>query len=175
MTLGRIDSSERYKGFDEILDVLPQLLEGGDGLVYLIVGHGDDVERLKKKANALGISGNVVFTGFVTEDQKADHFRMADVYVMPSYGEGFGFVFLEAMACGTPVIGSSIDGGREALCNGNLGILVNPHDREEIIEAINKAMNVASNIPKGLEIFSFDNFQNKIHLFINELLCLNTK
>ena len=61
-----------------------------------------------------------------------DLYNLADVYVMPSPGEGFGFVFLEAMACGVPVIGSKVDGGREALLDGKLGLLVDPTNHAEL-------------------------------------------
>ena len=78
-------------------------------------------QRLERKAASLGLKGNVVFAGRVSEAEKADHYRLADVFVMPGRQEGFGFVFLEAMACGIPVVASSVDGSREAVLNGELG------------------------------------------------------
>src|SRR5205085_1359964 len=123
LTLGRIVAAERYKGFDEVLEVLPQL---DRNVVYMIAGHGSDVDRLARKAAELGVADRTIFTGFIEEREKADLYNLADVYVMPSRGEGFGFVFLEAMACGVPAIASCHDGGREALRGGELGTLVDP-------------------------------------------------
>lgn len=174
MTLGRLASEERYKGFDEVLEAMPVLLQTLPGLCYLICGDGQDRPRLVAKAKSLGLSvmeaenatsavrhpqpvvsspwsvvrsptsdlcpppsaPNVIFTGRISDAEKADHFRLADLYVMPSSGEGFGIVFLEALACGIPVIGSKVDGSREALLNGQLGTLVDPRDPAEICAAI---------------------------------------
>src|SRR5439155_2564410 len=97
-------------------------------VVYVVCGEGPDRSRLERKAVGLGVRDRVVFTGFIPEALKADYYRLADAYVMPSRGEGFGIVFLEAMACGIPVMGSRLDGSREALLDGELGVLVNPDD-----------------------------------------------
>ena len=90
-------------------------------IAYLIVGDGDDRQRLEAKARSRGIDDRVVFAGFIPEAEKADHYRLADAFVMPGRGEGFGFVFLEALACGIPVVGSRLDGSREALAPGGVG------------------------------------------------------
>jgi glycosyltransferase involved in cell wall biosynthesis len=88
MTLGRLVSVERYKGFDEALDVLPEIARKLPNVAYLVVGDGSDRPRLEAKAHELGVADRVVFTGNVPEAEKADHYRLADVYVMPSQGEG---------------------------------------------------------------------------------------
>jgi hypothetical protein len=82
--------------------------------------------RLEEKANSLGLSDKVVFTGRISESEKVAHYNLADAYVMPSTGEGFGIVLIEAAACGVPVVGSRVDGSREALLDGRLGHLVDP-------------------------------------------------
>ncbi len=101
--------------------MLPSLAERIPGIAYLIVGDGDDRARLEAKAACLGVADRVVLAGFIPETAKADHYRLADAYVMPGWGEGFGIVYLEAMACGLPVLGSKLDGSREALREGDLG------------------------------------------------------
>ena len=111
MTFGRMASEERYKGFDEIIDLLPRLTKERPDVVYLMCGDGPDQERLKAKCRALGVADHVRFSGFVPEERKVDYYRLADAYVMPSQGEGFGIVLLEAMACGVPAMGSKLDGG----------------------------------------------------------------
>jgi phosphatidylinositol alpha-1,6-mannosyltransferase len=156
LTVGRLDARERSKGFDEVLDVLPQL--PGD-VVYLIAGGGDDFPRLQQKAIDLGVGDRVRFTGLFDERDKTDLYNLADVYVMPSRGEGFGFVFLEAMACGVPVIGSTLDGGREALLDGQLGTLVDPNDPAALRDAIAELLARGERkIPEGLDYFSFEKF-----------------
>jgi glycosyltransferase involved in cell wall biosynthesis len=88
---------------------------------------------------------------------------------MPSRGEGFGFVLLEAMACGVPAVGSSADGGREALRDGRLGILVDPSDPADVMRGIREALRRgAGPPPEGLEFFDFDNFRMRVWDLIRE-------
>lgn len=160
LTVGRLVSSERYKGFDEVLRVLPRLPRD---VAYLIAGDGDDRRRLETLAASLGVRDRVVFTGFFPESEKADLYSLADAYVMPSRGEGFGFVFLEAMAAGVPVIGSRHDGGREALRDGELGLLVDPSNPADLEAAIHDVLAApARRIPPGLEYFSFERFTERL-------------
>jgi len=176
LTLGRLASEERYKGIDEILDILPTLVKELPDLVYLIVGDGSDRARLGKKAITLGIAEHVIFTGRVPEFEKAAHYRLADVYVMPSQGEGFGFVFLEAMACGVPVVASTIDGSREAVRDGKLGIVVDPRNPHDILRGIKEALAQPKGIvPEGLEFFSYRNFEQRCHSIVDQVVQSPTK
>lgn len=171
MTLGRLESRERYKGFDEVLDALPALAGSIPSIAYLIVGDGTDRARLELKAASLGIGDRVVFTGSIPEHEKADYYRLADAFVMPSRGEGFGFVLLEAMACGIPVIASTLDGGREAVREGELGILVDPGDQPQLIRAVVQALAAPRGaVPKGLEHFAFHNFESRAHELVGRVL-----
>ncbi len=167
MTLGRIASEERYKGFDEVLESLPELSQEIPNVAYLVVGDGNDRARLEEKARLLGVADRVVFAGRVDDAEKADHYRLADAYVMPSRGEGFGFVFLEAMACGVPAIGSIADGSREALKDGELGLLVDPDDAAAFRRAIVSALHRPRRVPEGLEHFSFANFERRVHQVVD--------
>ena len=126
------------------------------------MGDGSDRRRLEEKARTLGTEDKVVFAGYISESEKADHYRLADVYVMPSQGEGFGFVYLEAMACGIPVVASSCDGSKEAVMDGKLGLLVNPRDRQEIKETTLKALKTPKAVPEGLRYFSFESFIQRL-------------
>jgi len=165
LTLGRVDAAEQYKGFDEVIEVLPELPRD---VVYLIAGGGNGVAALQRKAAALGVGERVVVTGVFPEREKADLYALADAYVMPSRGEGFGFVFLEAMASGVPVIGSRFDGGREALRDGALGTLVDPSNPAEIRTAIADALaSPARRIPEGLEELSFASFERRVHAILD--------
>lgn len=136
MTMGRLVGEERRKGFDRVLEVLPEVAAERPDVSYLIVGKGSDRPRLEQKAECFGVRDRVTFAGYVPEAEKADHFRLADRFVMPSEGEGFGLVLLEALACGTPVIASTRDGGREAVGHGDFGVLVDPREPTQIVDAI---------------------------------------
>jgi len=162
LTVGRLVANERYKGFDEVLEVLPELAREIPDLAYVIVGDGDDRPRLEAKARNLGVADRVVFTGSVSEAEKIDLYSLADVYVMPSHGEGFGIVYLEAMACGVPTIGSQLDGSREALRNGLLGQLVDPRDPRQIVKAIRIALTVPRGRPQGIEYFSEQAYRERV-------------
>ncbi len=163
MTLARLPAKERYKGVDEVLEILPALIKDIPNLKYLIVGEGNDRPRLMHKALALGLGNHVVFTGMISEAEKADHFRLADAFVMPGKGEGFGFVFLEALACGVPAVGSLLDGSREALMGGELGELVDPTDPESIRVCIHRALDQPRTVPSGLSYFAWPKFQHRLY------------
>jgi glycosyltransferase involved in cell wall biosynthesis len=163
LTLGRMERSERYKGFDEILEVLPDL---PPDVVYVIAGGGNDALRLQQEALARGVADRVRFTGLFIEEEKADLYNLADVYAMPSRGEGFGFVF-EAMASGVPVVASKHDGGREAVLNGELGALVDPSNPAEIRTAITDAFQRGERtVPERLDYFAFERFTERVHAIV---------
>ena len=142
LTVGRISSSERYKGHDTMLRVLKAL---GEEYVWLVIGSGDDLSRLRQKSKELGIAEKIRFLEEISNDRLVDYYNLCDVFVMPSKGEGFGITFLEAMACGKPVIGGNSDGSTEPLMNGKLGFLIDPDSAEEIIQAINLVFTVKEN------------------------------
>lgn len=169
MSLGRMSASERYKGFDEVLEVLPELSRDIPEIAYLVVGDGDDLQRLESKARDLGLADRVVFTGRITEEEKVDHYRLADVFAMPGRGEGFGIVYLEAMACGVPVVGSKVDGSRDALLNGELGVLVDPFKSDEIVAGLRKSLCANSNHQK-LYMFSHQAYRQNVHNILGKLI-----
>ncbi len=170
MTVGRLATEERYKGFDEVLEALPLLAEKIPDVVYVVCGEGPDRLRLEEKAALLGVCERVRFAGFIPEAEKADYYRLADAYVMPSRGEGFGIVFLEAMACGIPVMGSRLDGSREALLDGELGVLVNPDDASEVVAGILSTLSHTKGVPQRLEHFSFLRYQERVAAIAREAL-----
>src|SRR5438093_303709 len=166
MTLGRLSAAERYKGIDEVLEVMPSLVPEMPDLMYLILGDGDDRLRLQEKARTLGLDRHVNFGGFIPEEQKADHLRLADAFVMPGRGEGFGIVYLEAMACGIPVVASKADASREAVLDGRLGLLADPRNPQEIRTAIKEALRRPRGVQRELEYFSFDRFVERWHALL---------
>jgi glycosyltransferase involved in cell wall biosynthesis len=167
LTFGRLVSRERAKGFDEVIDVLPQLLQDDPNLRYIIAGDGPDRDRLEARAAEIGMTESIIFCGYVAEQDKRALYTLADLYVMPSRGEGFGFVFLEALACGTPVVASALDGSREAVRNGCLGQMVDPDDPEELLNAIREGLQMPKSVPTGLEYFDFPQFVHRTHKMID--------
>jgi glycosyltransferase involved in cell wall biosynthesis len=163
-------SKERQKGFDEVIEALPRLATQIPAITYVIAGDGPDRPRLESKANALGVINRVVFTGMVSDSEKTDHYRLADAFVMPSRGEGFGIVLLEAMACGIPTVASILDGSKEALRDGLLGTLVDPRDPHDVERGVLKALKGPRGIPKGLEYFSSESYERRVHDFIEDIL-----
>ena len=135
-TLARLDPNERYKGIDQVLEVLPEICREIPHLTYLIGGKGSDRERLEEKARSLGLAEHVMFAGYIPEVEKADYYRLADLFVMPGWGEGFGIVYLESAACGVPVLGSTLDASLEVIEKAEIGEAVNPKNPKEIKEAI---------------------------------------
>jgi phosphatidylinositol alpha-1,6-mannosyltransferase len=127
LTVGRLNPGERYKGYDRVIGALNALKASADQpLLYILAGEGDDLERLQQIAQAAGVSEQVRFLGKVPPVDLPDLYRAADFFVLPSTGEGFGIVFLEAMACGTPALGLAAGGAPDALGDGELGYMVSP-------------------------------------------------
>lgn len=131
-SLGRLAAAERYKGFDRVIAALPHIRSAVPEVHYVIAGQGDDRERLETLARSVGVVDRVIFAGFVPTEELCAHYRLCDVFAMPSTGEGFGIVYLEAMACGKPVLAGNRDGSVEPLANGRFGALVDPLTTEEI-------------------------------------------
>lgn len=123
LTVGRMDSREQYKGQDRVIEAMPALVGDGYDLAYVIVGEGEDQWRLRALARDAGLADRVRFLGGVEPGRLAELYRMADLFVMPSTGEGFGIAFIEAMASGTPALGLPAAGAPDALADGELGTL----------------------------------------------------
>jgi glycosyltransferase involved in cell wall biosynthesis len=171
LTLGRLATTERYKGFDELLEVLSRVRETEPNVLCVIAGNGDDRSRLEEKARALGVADHVRFTGYVPDEDIVDLYRAAHLFVLAGYGEGFGIVLLEAMACGIPVVASTLDGSFEAIGRGTLGIAVDPRDRDALARAILDGLrHPVGGRPQGLERFSFMAFQDRAHALLRRVL-----
>ncbi len=176
LTVSRMADAEQYKGYDKVLQALPELVKRYPGLRYLLVGKYD--EREKRRLNAiimeLDIASVVIFAGQVMDAELAAHFNLADIFIMPSENEGFGLVFIEAMFYGIPVIAGNVDGSVDALCDGELGLLVNPNNKTEIINAVKKILdNRPGYLPdqqKLMEHFSYRGYKEKLNKMINTLL-----
>jgi glycosyltransferase involved in cell wall biosynthesis len=157
---------ERGKGFAEIIDAMPDILAQRSDAVLVLAGSGNAQSAFAAQVAALGLTDHVRFTGEVAEADKADTYRLADAYVMPSRQEGFGFVHLEAMACGIPAVASIADGAREAVRDGDIGILIDPDDRASIVAGTLAALDRPRAIPAGLAHFAFPAFAARLNACI---------
>lgn len=134
MTVARLWSGDPYKGVDVTIRALPRIVRAFPEVKYLVIGRGDDQPRLAQLAADLGVADRVVFAGFVPTEALPQHYNLADGYVMPSQ-EGFGIVYLEALACGVPVLSGDADGSADPLQDGRLGWRVPHRDPEAVAEA----------------------------------------
>ncbi|MEA5452440.1 glycosyltransferase [Leptolyngbya sp. CCNP1308] len=127
LTVNRLAAGEPFHSYDQILAALPTIQTALPQVHYLIVGKGDDRPRLERLIADRHLQDCVTLAGFVADEELPDHYALCDVFAMPSQLEGFGIVYLEAMACGRPVL-AGLDGGQDALKQGELGALVDPED-----------------------------------------------
>ena len=116
----------------------------------------------------------VIFTGIIPDELMATHFKLSDIFVMPSRKEGFGIAFIEAMFYGLPVIGGNKDGSTDALCNGELGILVDPNDIKGLVKAVKEVMvNRSRYVPdsnKLIQHFGYTGYKQQLNHCLNNLL-----
>lgn len=136
LTVARLDKSEQYKGYDQIIQALPEIRRQIPGVRYILVGKGNDRPRIMELIARLSLQDCVTLAGFVADEELGDHYNLCDVFAMPSKGEGFGIVYLEALACGKPSLGGNQDGAIDALCHGELGALVDPDNIGEIAQTL---------------------------------------
>jgi phosphatidylinositol alpha-1,6-mannosyltransferase len=147
LTLTRLNSNEGYKGYDTLVSILPELLKKNIPFKNIIEGKADatELQRMNTLIKSLGLEQQVMMPGFIADEEITDHYLLADVFVMPSKGEGFGIVYTEAMACGLPVIAGNKDGSTEALQFGELGTLVDPDSSDELTAALVKGLTTEHN------------------------------
>ncbi|HII15006.1 MAG TPA: glycosyltransferase family 4 protein [Nanoarchaeota archaeon] len=128
--VGRI---QKYKGLDQVIAVLPDILKKHRNVVFLAMGKdAGDMDRLKKMATDLGVAGNVVFTGPVTEDEKLQGLDISQIFVFPSEWEAFGIAIIEAMARGNAVVSTKTEGGRYLIKDGVNGYLYDYRDTDAL-------------------------------------------
>jgi len=170
LTVGRLISSEPGKGVDSVIAVLPRVIEAIPDLFYVIIGGGDLQSRLEEMARESSVRDRVFFLGKLQLEQLKGCYSRADVFVMPSHQEGFGIVFLEAMAFGKPVIAGDHGGAPEIVQDGVTGFSVNPDDREALAgrliqllqdEALRTRMGEAGR-QRVEEKFTFTRFEERL-------------
>jgi phosphatidylinositol alpha-1,6-mannosyltransferase len=134
--VGRMASTERYKGHDQLTLAWPRVLAEVPDATLVMIGRGDDVDRLRTKAAALGLGRSVHFPGFLSDAALRAVMRHAAVFAMPSRGEGFGLVYLQAMRARVPCLGSRDDAAADVIVDGETGLLVPRQDPDAIAGAL---------------------------------------
>ena len=133
------------KGFHRVIECLPELLKAEPNLHYLIVGgvnpEGDMAAALRAQVAAAGLEQRVHFLGALPPDELKWPLSAADVFVLATSNEGWANVFLEAMACGLPVVATDVGGNREVVCRPELGTIVPFGDRAALTDALRAALN----------------------------------
>ena len=136
LSVGRLDKSERYKGFDELILAAARLRCEGIPMTLTIAGMGDDSPRLAGLATTAGADRFVRFAGSLREDVLQREYQTCDVFALPSAREGFGIVFLEAMRYGKPCIGGRHGGTPEVIRDGVDGLLVEFGDVQQLVQSL---------------------------------------
>ena len=135
LSVTRLSPANRYKNIDKVILALPRVLEAFPDTHYYIIGDGPWKPDLERLARETGIAPRVHFLGAMAEPMRDAVYSAADVFVLPSTGEGFGIVFLEAWSFGLPCISSNRDAASEVIRDGVDGYCVDP-EPERITEAI---------------------------------------
>lgn len=171
-TLARLAAAEQYKGYDKILQALPHIRRAVPHVKYVLAGRGDDQPRIIRLIEQLGLNDCVILTGYLPDHELCDYYNLCDVFAMPSKGEGFGIVYLEALACGKPVLAGNKDGSADALCQGELGALIDPDDVQQIAHTVIQILggdypNAMIYDPQALrrrviEVYGYERFREKL-------------
>jgi len=164
-TLTRLAATEQYKGHEQVISVLNKLKVNFPNIKYILSGKydADEEVRIKELIKANNAEEQVILTGFIDEKELTDHFLLADLFVLPSKKEGFGIVFIEALACGLPVICGNADGSIDAIRNGELGTAIDVDDLGQLEEAI------VNNLKVPLSVKKREYLQRQCLLHFNEL------
>jgi phosphatidyl-myo-inositol dimannoside synthase len=175
LTLSRLDDPQF--GVDEVLDALPLLTSRIPNLAYLVVGGGTELGRLREKTAQLGLERHVVFTGKIADADKADHYRLADAFAMPgAHPERFDryplrFSFLEAAACGLPVVASRPEDMPDLSQSPLPHVYVDPADRHDVARGIETALTRGPGpVPEELARYAYSGFRNRVHAIMNDVM-----
>jgi phosphatidylinositol alpha-1,6-mannosyltransferase len=166
-TLTRLASSEQYKGYEQVIKAVSRLKHSFPDIKYVLSGQYDSTEeiRIHDLINKYQVNDEVILTGFLNENELTDHFLLSDLFVLPSKKEGFGIVFVEALACGLPVICGNADGSTDAIRDGELGTAINVDDLDELEKTIIKYLKTPITITtrENLQKQCLAHFDEKIY------------
>jgi phosphatidylinositol alpha-1,6-mannosyltransferase len=178
LSVGRWNSAEKYKGADTLISALPRILKTAPDAALVLVGGGDDLPRLEQLARDVGVSENVQFLSGLTPEELFACYAHCEIFALPSRGEGFGLVFLEAMAHGKPAVGGAHGGIPDIIKGGVTGLLVQHGDVEGLEKALDSLLSDSSlaremgsrGKDRVAEKFSFAQFGMQLTTNLNRVL-----
>jgi glycosyltransferase involved in cell wall biosynthesis len=178
LTVGRWNSAEKYKGADTLISALPRVLKTAPDASLVLVGDGDDRPRLEQLARDLGVSEHAHFLNGLTPEELFACYANCEIFALPSRGEGFGLVFLEAMAHAKPVIGGAHGGIPDIIEDSVTGRLVPHGDVEQLGQALEALLRNpgdaremgARGKDRVAQLFSFARFESQLTVILNFVL-----
>ncbi|BAT54504.1 glycosyltransferase [Nostoc sp. NIES-3756] len=179
LTVSRMGRMAQYKGYDKIIQSLVKVRSQIPNVHFILAGKGDDLPRVKELVSSLNLDSCVTLAGFVPDEELCDYYNLCDVFAMPSKGEGFGIVYLEALACGKPVLAGNQDGSIDPLAKGKLGCLVDPDNVKEIADNLIQILQGNYSNPvvyqpeylrqRTIEAFEFNQFRTNVAKLVGDL------
>jgi phosphatidyl-myo-inositol dimannoside synthase len=164
LVVTRLTYDDRYKGVQHMIEAMPAIRAAIPAATLRIVGRGDDQARLQSLRNHLGLANAVDFLGFLKDDRMAEEMRTCRLFALPSRKEGFGLVFLEAMAHGRPCLGARAGGIPEVITD-DTGVLVEYGDVPAIAAAsvaiLRRDWNTEAILDRARH-FSYSQFQKRL-------------
>ena len=169
LILGRISLDESYKGHNELVDAWPRVIRAVPDARLLIAGAGSGLDALRARAAASPATDSIEFLGFVPEADLDALWRRVSVFAMPSRGEGFGLVYIEAMRRSVPVIASTHDAGQEINIDGETGFNASLDNKDELADRLiellanpDKRRRLGANgLARWSEHFRFSRFRDR--------------
>jgi phosphatidylinositol alpha-1,6-mannosyltransferase len=164
LTVGRLASDDSYKGFDTLIESMPLLRREHPTARLRVVGKGDDLPRLEALADRLGVRGSVDFLGPISDEALRAEYAACDLFALPSRKEGFGLVYLEAMAYGKPCLGARAGGTPEVITPavGELVDYGNLFDLAAAIVELVRHPRDSEVVRRHVDTFAFPAFQRRL-------------
>ena len=167
------------KGFHRVIEVLPALVAKYPGLIYLIVGgdspEGNIREQLEHQVKLLKLEEKVRFLGAYPSEQLKVPLSAADLFVLATANEGWANVFLEAMACGLPVITTQVGGNQEVINDSSLGVVVPFGDSEALLTACLQGLETAWNRPLIIQYARENTWDTRVKILVDEFQRIASK
>jgi glycosyltransferase involved in cell wall biosynthesis len=164
LTVGRLSSTDTYKGFDTLIEAMPAVRREYPTARLRIVGTGDDQPRLAALAAELGVAGSIDFLGALSDESLRAEYAACDLFALPSRKEGFGLVYLEAMAYGKPCVAARAGGAPEVI-NDSVGVLVEYGNIPDLAAAVGELVRHPRDsgvVRQHAAAFAFPAFQRRL-------------
>lgn len=164
-----------WKGFDALIDIMPELLKENPNFILHIIGEGPEGEVLKSKVKSLKLEEKIFLKGKMSKNELFCALKNAGIFVLSTSYEGFSHQLLEVMDAGVPIITTNVGGNPEIIKNGENGMLISPNDKQTLIKNIlsvykdeNLQRTLVENAKKSLERFGYEKMINKTLEILNK-------